>query len=369
VDPQHSFEIELSKYLHSDHVHCTNSGLSALYSILKAYNFKKGDEVAIPAYTCENIVKLLHDLKLNIKYIDIEPYSYNMDPNDLTMKISNKTRAVIAVHMFGYPCLLDDIVEISHDYGSIVIEDSAQAMGAEYNGSKTGTFGDVGFFSLGVGKPISTINGGIICTEDELISKNISLNLSKFKSTGYYYDLKTSAYLFAYSLSNNRLFYSLIYKLFRENNSTSTFDITSLTYKYTNYQSLLGLLQLYKLDLFNSIRIENANYLMTQLKSDIINHPKKSKKSNPIYLRLPISINGIGIDGRDKMIQSFKESGIEVTPYMKQSLPQLFNVGSIECPISDKIAKNTVTLPTHPNIQKTDLDLISNIINNWCDNL
>ena len=170
----------LSKYLNCKNIILTNSGSTALYSLLRAYKLKTDDEVISPAYLCENVPKLIKDMGFKIKFVDIEPFTYNMDPKDLTKKITNNTKVVIAVHMFGYPCSIEDITEIAHDHGALVIEDAAQAMGAEYKGETIGTFGDSGFFSMGMGKPITTITGGAICTKDEKIVKNSDiLNLEQ----------------------------------------------------------------------------------------------------------------------------------------------------------------------------------------------
>ena len=163
----------LSKYLNCKNIILVNSGSTALYSLLRAYKLKNGDEVIVPAYICENVPQLIEAMGFKVKYVDVEPFTYNMDPNDLYKKISNSTKVVIAVHMFGYPCQIEDIIKITHDYGAIVIEDAAQAMGAEYEKIKCGTFGDAGFFSMGVGKSITTINGGAICTKDENVMMEI----------------------------------------------------------------------------------------------------------------------------------------------------------------------------------------------------
>jgi len=118
---------------------------------------------------CPTVSDLLIDSGYKLNFVDVEKDTYNMCPGELNEKISRKTKAVIAAHMFGNPCKMKDINEIAHKYGSIVIEDSAQTIGAEYGGRLVGTLGDAGFFSLGRGKPISTMGGGIIAIKDKEI--------------------------------------------------------------------------------------------------------------------------------------------------------------------------------------------------------
>lgn len=355
----------LSKYLNCKNIILTNSGSTALYSLLRAYKLKSGDEVVVPAYLCENVPRLIKDMGFKIKFVDVEPFTYNMDPKDLSEKITNNTKVVIAVHMFGYPCSIEAITEIAHDYGALVIEDAAQAMGAEFKGETIGTFGDSGFFSMGMGKPITTINGGAICTKDEKIVKEIYKIVDEFKSYGIMHQIKIFSYMIGYSLANSRIFYSLMYKLVRGTNSNSRVDIQELMYKYTNLQAILGVYQISKLDSFNKIRTENANYLMENLEMEYITFPSISKQTKPIFLRLPIYIESIKIAERNGLINIFKRSKIEASTYMDLSLPQLFNEKSKECPMSERIASKTVTLPTHPNMTKRDLDLIIELMDNW----
>jgi perosamine synthetase len=355
----------LSNYLNCKNIILMTSGSTALYSLLRAYKLKTDDEVIIPAYLCENVPRLIEAMGFKIKFVDVEPFTYNMDPNDLSEKITDSTKVVIAVHMFGYPCQIEDIVEIAHDHSALVIEDAAQALGAEYNGEKNGTFGDSGFFSMGVGKPISTINGGAICTKDEKVVKEINKLVAGFKSYCTMHQIKTLIYMAGYAFANSRIFYTSVYKLVRRTNSNSRVDVQELMYKYTNLQSILGAYQLSKLDSFNKIRTGNANYLMRNLEHNSIRFPCIPKHTKPIFLRLPIYIEGIKREDKNELVNMFNRSGIEISTYMDISLPQLFNRGSNECPVSRRIASETITIPTHPNVTKRDLNLIIELINNW----
>ncbi|KGK99152.1 hypothetical protein LI82_03745 [Methanococcoides methylutens] len=362
------FQDQISNYLGCRHINLTSSGFSGLYSILRSSDLKKGDEVIVPAYTCEDVPRLVIEMGYKVKFVDIEPCTCNMDPIDLHDKISKDTKVVIAAHMFGYPCSIVDITETSHDYGAIVVEDSCQSMGAEYNGKKVGTFGDVGLFSLNMGKPISTIHGGIICTNNKDFSEKISAIIATFNDCSIMQQMNTFAHLIGYSFCNNRNFYSLIYKLIGEKHPNSYFEIQDLMYKFTEFQSILGIQQLSKLDTFNNIRIKNANYLMDNLKPYGLFFPKISKQTKPIFLRLPIYFENVNRANRNKIITMFKHSGIEITPYLlRESLPFLFAEGSTDYPRADRMTSNTLTIPTHPGLTNDNLDQIIDLLNNRVD--
>jgi len=363
-----TFRDEISNYLNCKYVNLTCSGFSGLYTLLKAYDLKKDDEVIVPAYTCRDVLRLVITMGLKLKLVDIEPYTYNMDPESLNKEISNKTKVVIATHMFGYPCTIDEITEISRDHGARVIEDACQAMGAEYEGKKVGTYGDSGLFSLNMGKPITTIHGGIVCTDDRELSNRLSAINGAFKKYGVKHQIKTFGYMVGYSLCNVNAFYSLMYSLMGnknlgETNSISYSELGDLMYKYTEFQASLGVKQLSKLDAYNNARIKNASYLMENLDREGLFFPEVSEQLKPTYSRFPVYFENISREKRDKLINSFISSGIEVTPYLPDSLPNLYNEKSSDFPIAEQMTNKTLTVPTHPNMNRKDLDKIVEILN------
>ena len=161
------FENSLSNYFNERHTMATGSGTMALHIILKAYSLGKGVEIAMPGYMCETVGRLLLDMGYKIKFIDVEPLSHNISPDDLRKKISQDTKALIAVHMYGNPCNMKEINEICKDNDTKIIEDAAQALGVQASSGKSGQLSDVSFFSFGLGKPMTTIHGGAITTDDK----------------------------------------------------------------------------------------------------------------------------------------------------------------------------------------------------------
>jgi len=361
------FEQKFSEYIECEHVIATSSGTAALYVLLKAYELKKGDKVIMPAYTCEGVARLILDMGYDIKFVDVDKETYNISIDDLCNQISKDTKAILAIHMFGNPCEIKDIMEIAEDYNTVILEDAAQAMGAEYHGKKIGTIGDSGFFSMGVGKPITTMTGGVIVTNDKEIA-NRSINIISNFSEVKRHNIKFLVKLMAYTAFNKPYFYNLAYKLMlsrrveKRKKFRTCMDLCNFEFKYTNMQAVIGILQLSNLDRFNEVRTRNAKFLINHLKNiDGIHLPKITKHSKPIFLRLPIWIENITSKQRDDLIYKLQKSGIDAPVAYPNSLPQFF-LSSSGYPNTEELVKKTITLPTHPLVKESDLKKIVNVI-------
>jgi len=163
-----TFENEFAGYTGSKYCVAVSSGTGALMCCLAALGIGPGDEVIVPGYTfIASISSII--LSRAIPVLAEIDESLTIDPEDIKRKITNKTKAIMPVHMLGNPCDMDSIMKIARDNGLFVIEDSCQAAGAAYKGNKVGTIGDVGAFSLNVFKTISCGDGGMVTTDDRNI--------------------------------------------------------------------------------------------------------------------------------------------------------------------------------------------------------
>ena len=358
------FEKKFSEYTGCKHAIATHSGICALYVLLKAYGLKKDDEVIVPAYTCESVARLIIDMEYTIKFVDVNKKTYNISIEDLQSKISRNTKAILAIHMFGNPCEMKEIMEIAEDYNAVVIEDAAQSIGAEYDGKKIGTIGDAGFFSLGEGKPLTTINGGFIVTNDGEIANESKKNMENFNEFGKRKKFAVITKLLTYYMIKYWHFYDLIYKMIqcrrlerRDMLKVST-GLNHFKFKYTDMQASVGMIQLSNLESFNEARMRNASFLMKHLEEiDGIHVPKIVKHGKPIFLRLPIRIEDITEKQREDLIDELRRSGIDAPVAYPNSLPKFFlNLNGF--PNTEELAKKTVTLPTHPFVRENDLEKI-----------
>ena len=178
------FESELKAHYNVKHCFLLSSGKAALTIILKALHelYPEKNEVLIPAYTCYSVPSAILKAGLKIKLCDINPGTLDFDFDQLkkilspsnTTNTKNSILAVIPTDLFGLPADVDQVRKINKDDKISIIEDAAQAMGGTLNKKKLGTLGDAGFFSLGRGKAFSTIEGGIILTNNNSIADNIT---------------------------------------------------------------------------------------------------------------------------------------------------------------------------------------------------
>ncbi len=148
-------------------------GRVALYAILKAMGIGEGDEVVLPGYTCVMAVNPIVYLRAKPVFVDIEPVTYNIDPNLIEEKITPKTKLIIAQHTYGYPADMDAIMDIGRRKGLPVVEDCCLAIGSKYNGQLAGTFGVAAYFSFQWNKPYTSGLGGMATVTDADLARRI----------------------------------------------------------------------------------------------------------------------------------------------------------------------------------------------------
>lgn len=169
-----NFEREFANYCGFSHCVGVGNGLDALYLSLKALNIKSGDEVIVPSNTY--IATALAVTYVGAKPVFVEPdiRTFNIDPLRIEEAITNRTKAIIPVHLYGQPCDMDSVMNIACKYNLFVVEDCAQAHGAKYKGQKVGTFGDAAGFSFYPGKNLGALgDAGAVGTNDEKLANKI----------------------------------------------------------------------------------------------------------------------------------------------------------------------------------------------------
>ena len=162
----YTFEQELAKYMGVKHAIALSSGTGALLTCLAALGIGPGDEVIVPGYTfLASMSSIVFSRAIPI-LAEIDE-SLTIDPNDIEKKISNKTKAIMPVHMLGNPCNMDAVMDIAKKHGLYVIEDAAQATGGSYKGKKLGSIGNIGAYSLNASKVIGAGDGGALIVDDD----------------------------------------------------------------------------------------------------------------------------------------------------------------------------------------------------------
>jgi dTDP-4-amino-4,6-dideoxygalactose transaminase len=171
-----AFENEFAVYSRARHAIGVNSGTSALHLALLAAGVGPGDEVITVPFTFVATAAAIHYTGATPVYVDIDPKTFNMDPAKLEAAITTKTRAVVPVHLYGQPADMDPIAKIARERGLIVIEDAAQAHGAEYKGRRVGSLGDMACFSFYPGKNLGAYGeAGLVTTNNPEYAKTIRM--------------------------------------------------------------------------------------------------------------------------------------------------------------------------------------------------
>lgn len=227
------FEQEWSSYVGTKFAAATNSGTSALHIALACLGIGSGDKVITTPFSFIASVSSIVMQGATPVFCDIDPRTYNIDPQQIEDKIDGKTRAIVAVHLYGQPCDMGHILAIAQKHNLRVIEDACQAHGAEYRGRKVGSVGDIGVFSFYPTKNMTTGEGGMITTND----KGIAEKARKLRNHG------------------QRQRYE--------------HEILGYNYRMTNIAAAIGLVQLKKLEQLNEKRINNAAYYNQNLNTKI----------------------------------------------------------------------------------------------------
>jgi len=183
------FEEEFAKYVGSKIAVSVQSGTAALHIALYELGIGPGDEVIVPALTFIATANAVLYVGATPIIVDIDPLTWNIDPESIIKAITSKTKAIIPVHLYGNPCNIDAIMKIAEEHNLYVIEDATESLGATYKGKQTGTFGDFGCFSFNGNKLITTGGGGMIVTNyiDKAQHIKFLVNQARDASRGYYH--------------------------------------------------------------------------------------------------------------------------------------------------------------------------------------
>ena len=358
------FEKEFAKYSQCKYVKTVGQGRIALSIILKSINVKKGDEIILPVFCCSIVAKTILSSGAIPRFVDIDSDTFNIDCDKIEENISEKTRAILAVHIFGLPCDMDKINEIAKDNNIYVIEDCAQAMGAEYKGQKVGTFGDAAFFSLGKGKNITAGDGGIITTNDYELYKKVSSNNLRYPTSLYV--IKSLLMLIMYQLLlkipniHTPFISSFIDRVVKRPEK-----LPENPFRLSNAQAFLAISQLEKIDSFNATRIYNSDLMLEGLSKikgiKISGVPKDCKH---VFLRYPIIIEDDEI-GKTPMgiVKLLRKRGIDATMmgrFLTHISPEFNDLGYTkgDFSVAEKIAEKQIALPIHPKVSGKNIETI-----------
>lgn len=368
------FEKKLVEYIGMKHAILVSSGRAALYLILKYFNVEEGDEIILPSFTCPVVPSTIVSAGARPVFVDIEPESFNMNPLLIERCLTANSIAIIATHIEGQPCDLSRIIEIAKKYNLKVIEDCAQAFGAEYKNKKVGNFGDAAYFSFAMGKQINTRGGGVILTNDDEMAEYIRNRIKSYPEAKKGVIIRkfvfmNTVHFFMKSFLFNSLIFPGIYvsNLFSEDIINILFEDKGLLrnftdkycVKYSNLQAAIGLRRLESLEENNKKRIENANILNKYL-HPAIKRQRQVSGAKPVYLYYSVVL-----ENRSRIKRRLLNYGIDTQASWNVSCPSLnlFKDYATDSPVADGLEKSSLYIPVYPDLKEKDLKYIAERIN------
>jgi len=327
-----AFEKECAEYLGVKHAVAVTNGTVALDVALKALKIGPGDEVITSAFSFVASGNCILFQNAKPVFADIDPKTFNVDPSDVAEKITAKTKALMPVHMFGQPANMDALKELVEDKGIALVEDAAQAHGAEINGQKAGSIGNMGCFSFYATKNMTAGEGGMITTNDPKLADKARLLINHGQSRKYHHD----------TLGYN--------------------------YRMTEICAAIGSVQLRKLDGFNKKRIENAALLSNGIrKLTGLTATYVMKDVKHVFHQYVIRVEDNCRLGRDELADRLTEHGIGVAvhypiPIYRQPLYMELGYGGTVCPNTEEACRRVLSLPVHPLVNKKDIKYLLGVL-------
>jgi perosamine synthetase len=314
------FEKSFSSYIGAKHGVATSNGTTALHLALAALGIKRGDKVLVPSLTFIAVANAVTYTGAEPIFIDSHPEYWCMDPSKIEENIDDQTKATILVHLYGHPCEMNEIMRIAEDHNLHVIEDCAEAHGAEYKGKKTGSFGIISCFSFYGNKIITTGEGGMCLTNNEELTEKMRI-------------------LRDHGMNPRKKYWH---------------DIIGFNYRMTNLQAALGVAQLEKIDsLINKKRTIATTYkkLIHDL-SDVTPAPEMPWAKNVYWLYSILVKKTL----RNKIIEHLEKQGIEARPffYPLHTLPPYQH--NLKLPIAEELSAKGLNLPSGPRLSENQIE-------------
>lgn len=318
------FEAAFAEYCGVKHAIATSNGTTALHVALLANGIGPGDEVITTPFTFIASANTVLYTGAKPVFVDIEPGSFNIDPDKIEAAITPRTKAIMPIHLYGNPAEMGRIMEIAERHGLAVIEDAAQAHGTEIDGKRAGSWG-TGCFSFYPTKNITTGEGGIVTTDDDCLADRARLLRAHGMRVRYYHE--TMGYNF----------------------------------RMTNIHAAIGLAQMPKLEGFNERRIANAAYLSEHLPKDVVQVPQVRPGTRHVFHQYTVRV--LPPLKRDELRAHLTEQGVgsEVyypVPVHQQQLYREMGYRGEGFPESERASKEVLSLPIHPGLSQDDLEVI-----------
>jgi perosamine synthetase len=319
------FEKGFCAYIGAKHGVTTCNGTTALHLALSALGIGKGDTVLVPSLTFIASANAVTYTGAKPVLIDSHPEYWCIDPSKIEKAIDHRTKAVLIVHLYGHPCNMDELTKIAEDKGLIIVEDCAEALGAEYKGKKVGTSGTVSCFSFYGNKIITTGEGGMCLTDDDELAEKMKM-------------------LRDHGMNPQKKYWH---------------DVVGFNYRMTNLQAALGVAQLKKIGFLIQKKREIANTYKRFLKKlDVTTAPEMPWAKSVYWLYSILVERSL----RDKIIKHLQDRNIETRPFFHplHTLPP-YKTGT-SLPIAEDLAARGINLPTGTKLKVEEMERVTDVL-------
>ena len=323
-------EEEFAEFVQAKYGIATNSGTSALHVALLAIGIKRGDEVIVPSHTFIATVSPVVHIGAKPVFAEIDEETYTINPEDIRKKITERTKAIMPVHLYGHPCNMDEIKEIAEEHDLKIIEDACQAHGAEYKGKKVGSIGDIAAFSFFPSKNMTVAgDGGMIVTNNEEYAIKAKALVDQGRIAGKKYE----------------------------------HDFVGFNYRMSEILAAIGRVQLKHLPEWIEKRREVAGIYDEILEEEDVVLPMEKEWAKHVY-----HLYVIRHEERDKLKEFLKEKGIATGihyPIPVHLQPSMREYGNVKLEVTEKIAREIMSIPMHPQMEREDVEYVANAIKEW----
>jgi perosamine synthetase len=326
------FEQVFAKYIGTKRAVAVNSGTSGLFLCMLALGIAPGDEVITTPFTFIASATSVMMAGARPVFVDIDPATLNIDPANIESAITEKTKAIVAVEVFGNPAGLDRLCEIAQKHNLAVIEDSCEALGSALNGKKVGTFGSMSVFGFYPNKQITTGEGGMILTDDDYLADMcVSLrNQGRGKDSSW--------------LGHDRLGYN---------------------FRLSDINCALGIEQLSRIDQIKAKRRQVAKWYQEILAEDArLIVPAEPDDCDMSWFVFVVRLaDGFTLEQRDRILQAMRSRNIQVGDYfppvhLQPFMVEQFSYKQGDFPVTEAVSKSTIALPFHNNLTKDEVAIV-----------
>jgi perosamine synthetase len=327
------FEKEFAKFVGAKHAVAVSSGTAALHASLLAAGIQPGDEVVVPSFTFSATAGAVVLAGGKPAFADIDSDTYCITRESIEAVLTRATKAIMPVHMYGLCADMEPITELAHNRGIVVIEDAAQAHGAEYNGRKAGSLGDAACFSFYAGKNMTTGEGGMITTSDD----DLAEQLKRIRTHG-----EERPYWVARQGHN---------------------------YRMPEMAAAIGAVQLKRLPSFLQDRRKNAEYLTEKLGvlGKLVMPKEPAGRKHAWYLFTP-RLRGANAGKRNKLVEKLRSKNIGCSVYYESPVHMLPYYRDLQStrrsplPETERACRQVFSLPVHPMLKQAELQYVTDSV-------